>query len=107
MPPAQCPIGKERRWVSKNDRKAEGSVVESLRKPRQRPSSVHALSDREKEILKLIGQGYTSKEIGRKLFLSPKTVENYRAKILEKLQVRNCSEAVSLAITQGAIERSS
>lgn len=79
------------------------TVVESLRKPRDRSLSKHPLTEREKEILRLIGRGCTSKEIGRKLFLSPKTVENYRARIIEKLQVKNCSEAVTLAISQRMI----
>ena len=72
--------------------------------PRKCSASRNMLTNRERDILRLIGQGCTSKEIGRKLFLSPKTVENYRARILGKLQVKNCAEAISLAITQGMID---
>lgn len=79
-------------------------VVESLRRPQQHSALGYTLTNREKEILGLIGQGCTSKEIARKLFLSPKTVENYRARILEKMQVRNCSEAVSIAIAHRIIQ---
>lgn len=79
-------------------------VIESRLRHRQQPSSGPALTEREKGILRLIGQGRTTKEIGTKLSLSPKTVENYRARIMEKLQTRNCYEAVSSAIKQGIIE---
>ncbi len=83
---------------------ATKTVVDSMRKGAGRSSSVDALTDREKDILRLIGKGCTSKDIGQELFLSPKTVENYRARILKKLQVKNCSEAVSSAMKQGIIE---
>lgn len=83
---------------------ATRTIINSLRTSRDGSSSGDALTGREREILQLIGQGCTSKEIGNKLFLSPKTIENYRARILGKLQVKNCSEAVSRAIRQRIIE---
>ncbi len=83
---------------------ATRAVINSFRKTRDQKESGDSLTVREKEILRLIGQGLTSKEISRHLFLSPRTVENYRARILAKLQVKNCSEAVSTAIGQGIIE---
>ncbi len=87
------------------DSSATKTVIESLRRPHDKASSTGVLTAREKDILWLTGQGYTSKEIGSKLFLSPKTVENYRARILKKLQARNCTEAVSNAIRLGLIEQ--
>ncbi len=86
------------------DPSATRIVIESLRARHERFAPGDGLTDREKDILKLVGQGCTSKEIGQILFLSHKTVENYRARILEKLQARNCYEAVSRAIAQGIIE---
>lgn len=65
------------------------------------PSDI--LTDREREILRLIATGATSREIARQLFLSSKTVDNHRARILEKLQVRNKAEAVAHAIRGGYI----
>ncbi len=69
--------------------------------PKSHPSDV--LTDREREILRLIATGATSREIARQLFLSSKTVDNHRARILEKLQVRNKAEAVAHAIRGGYI----
>lgn len=83
---------------------ATRTVVESLRRPRAQEHASDALTEREKDVLRLVGQGCSSKEIARKLFLSPRTVDNYRSRIMEKLQVRNCFEAVAAAIKQGIIE---
>lgn len=56
------------------------------------------LSPREKEILKLIAEEHTSVEIGEILFISDKTVEKHRTRIMEKLNVRNLAGLVRLAI---------
>ncbi len=56
------------------------------------------LSPREKEILQLIAEEYTSVEIGKMLFISEKTVEKHRAKLMEKLSVRNLAGLVRLAV---------
>ena len=61
------------------------------------------LTDREREVLRLIAMGATSREIARQLFLSAKTVDNHRARILEKLQARNKAEAVAYGIQRGFI----
>lgn len=55
-------------------------------------NSVHkflSLSDREKQILKLISEEYTSKEIAAMLYISPLTVDTYRKNLIEKLQVKS------------------
>jgi two-component system, NarL family, nitrate/nitrite response regulator NarL len=51
------------------------------------------LTEREREILKLIGIGMTNREIGRRVFLSEKTFKRYVTNILQKLQVRRRVEA--------------
>ncbi len=58
-------------------------------------------SEKELEIINLICQEMTNKEIGEKLFLSVRTVEGYRIKILEKMQVKNSVGLVIYAIQQG------
>lgn len=78
-------------------------VIERARARRPGVSSHDELSDREREILALMARGATSKEIGIHLGLSPKTVENHRARILEKLGVRNGMEAIALALQRGLI----
>jgi DNA-binding CsgD family transcriptional regulator len=52
------------------------------------------LSEREREIARLVAGGFSSKEIAQRLDLSPRTVENHRARLMEKIGVR---DAVSLA----------
>lgn len=56
------------------------------------------LSDREQETLKLIALGYSNKEIAEKLFLSVKTVETYKARIMEKLELTTRAGLVRFAL---------
>jgi len=65
--------------------------------PTERPS----FSDKEVEIIRLICREYTNKEIGQQLFLSARTVEGYRVKILEKMQVKSTAGIVIYAIKNG------
>lgn len=58
-------------------------------------------NEKEREIIQLICQELTNKEIGEKLFLSVRTVEGYRLKILEKMQVKNSVGLVIYAIQHG------
>lgn len=62
-----------------------------------------ALSQREREVLQLLAEGATSKEIAVALGLRPKTVENHRARILDKLGVSNSAAAVRAAAARGLI----
>jgi DNA-binding NarL/FixJ family response regulator len=63
------------------------------------------LSPREKEILQLIAEEYTSAEIGKMLFISEKTVEKHRTKLMEKLNVRNLAGLVRLAVKYHLVDR--
>jgi len=65
-----------------------------------------AFNDREKDIIKLICQQYTAQEIGDKLFLSKRTVEGYRIKILEKMNVKNTAGMVVFALKHSFIKES-
>ncbi len=56
------------------------------------------LSEREVEVLKLICNGYVNKEIAEKLFISPRTVENYRTKLIDKTGAKNTSNLIMIAI---------
>ncbi len=79
------------------------SIEEKVRQLRimERESHIHPLTLREKEILQSLVNGETTKEIAEKLFLSFYTVENYRARILQKLQVRNTAELIRKALVLG------
>ncbi|WP_320777488.1 response regulator transcription factor [Streptomyces sp. CRN 30] len=62
------------------------------------------ITEREEEILKLVAEGHTSKEIGDILFISIKTVERHRANLLQKLGLRDRLELTRYAIRVGLIE---
>jgi len=62
------------------------------------------LTPREKEILALIIDGKTSKEISDEIFVSPKTVENHRANLFGKFGVKNVASLVKMAIIEGYMD---
>lgn len=62
------------------------------------------LTKREKEILGLICNGYSNKEISEKLFLSPKTIENHRTNIISKTGTKNTAHLVMYSIKNKLIE---
>ena len=61
------------------------------------------LTEREREVLKLIGEGYRNKEIADLLVISPKTVEKHRANLMEKLNLHSVSEITAYAIEKGLV----
>ncbi|MCS7475297.1 response regulator [Umezawaea endophytica] len=63
-----------------------------------------AITDREEEILKLVAEGNSSKEIADLLFISVKTVERHRANLLQKLGLKDRLELTRYAIRAGLIE---
>jgi two-component system response regulator NreC len=62
------------------------------------------LSEREREVLALTAEGFSSSEVGKKLFLSPKTVDTYRARLMQKLGLSHRSELVRLALKTGVLK---
>jgi DNA-binding NarL/FixJ family response regulator len=69
----------------------------------RKKSSWDMLTQREKEVLKLVGEGYQNKEIADYLFISVKTVEKHRANIMEKLDLHSASALTAYAIEKGLI----
>lgn len=65
--------------------------------------SLESLSLRENEILRLVVEGKTSAEIGKCLHLSPKTVESYRSRMMQKLGISDLPELIKFAIKHGII----
>lgn len=61
------------------------------------------LSDREREILQLVAEGRSNKEVAALLEISPATVETHRARVLQKLDVHNTAELVLYAVRRGVI----
>ncbi|MFF0483769.1 response regulator [Streptomyces sp. NPDC004435] len=68
------------------------------------PLPARPITEREEEILKLVAEGHTSKEIGDLLVISVKTVERHRANLLQKLGLRDRLELTRYAIRVGLIE---
>lgn len=69
----------------------------------QEPDPLQQLSEREREVLALTAQGYSSREIGKKLFISPKTVDTYRSRVMEKLGLNHRAELVRFALRTGLL----
>ena len=80
-------------------------IVKSNFNPYKKKESV-SFNEREIEIIKLICQQNSSKEISDKLYLSSRTVEGYRTKILEKMNAKNTVGVVVYALKHNLIERS-
>ncbi|MBN1951582.1 MAG: response regulator transcription factor [Bacteroidales bacterium] len=79
------------------------SYMNKIQNPASVPSVTETLSEREKEIISLLSEGMSFKEVGERLFISPRTVENHKNNILEKLSLRNTIELVKFAIKHGII----
>lgn len=62
------------------------------------------LSEREREVLAYTAEGYTSAEIGEKLFISPKTVDTYRSRVMRKLGFTHRPELVRFALETGLLK---
>jgi DNA-binding NarL/FixJ family response regulator len=62
------------------------------------------LTPREEEVIKLVAEGRSSKEIGDLLYISPKTVDRHRANVLQRLGLRDRVELTRFAIRAGLIE---
>jgi len=67
------------------------------------PDTLETLSQREREILKLVAEGKTSREIAERLSISPKTVDTYRSRLMSKIGVKNLVGLVKFAIRHGLI----
>lgn len=83
-----------------------GNVLEGYmngRKTLKSKSSLDTVTQREREILKLLGEGYQNKEIAEMLSISVKTVEKHRANIMSKLDLHNAAALTAFAFEHGLI----
>jgi DNA-binding NarL/FixJ family response regulator len=78
---------------------AAGMLVELTRN--RPPDPLNELTEREREILRLVAEGLTNREIGERLHLAEKTVKHYMTNVLGKLHVRSRVEAALLAVRRG------
>ncbi len=83
-----------------------GIVINELsqsRSPRarQHAASLSSLTSREREVLQLIAEGHSARDIAQRLHLSVKTVETHRRQMMEKLGIRSVAELTKFAIREG------
>ncbi|HPC97113.1 MAG TPA: response regulator transcription factor [Sedimentisphaerales bacterium] len=78
-------------------------VVDSyVRQPAEaEPSAFSLLSQREREVLQLMAEGNTTKQIALRLHISPKTVEGHRLRLMSKLNIDNIAQLTKYAIQEG------
>ena len=86
---------------SVSDKVLEGYLEgrQSLKKE----TSWESLTKREKEVLKLVGESYSSVEIGEMLNISPKTVDKHRSNIMNKLNLHSASALTAYAVGKGLV----
>ena len=90
-----------RRYMSQ---KIATSVIDDYIAERHRTSPLESLSPRERQILQLIAEGKSSAEVGTMLFLSPKTIDTYRSRIMHKLGIGDLPNLVKFAIQHGVTQ---
>jgi DNA-binding NarL/FixJ family response regulator len=79
-------------------------VKEYASKPDKEKSVFTILSQREREVLQLLAEGKTTKQIAKRLHISPKTVEAHRLRIMERLNIDNVAQLTKYAIQEGLTE---
>ncbi|EIE99473.1 response regulator [Saccharomonospora glauca] len=79
------------------DSKTTSALMNRLRKEREDADPVAELSEQERAVFELIGEGLTNREIAARLFLAEKTVKNYVSRLLGKLGMRRRTQAAVLA----------
>lgn len=95
--------------ILQGGRYVSASLAEQLAADLGAPAGEHRephemLSDRELEVLRLIGRGNTPTEVAEQLTLSIKTVSTYRARLLEKLELRTTAELIRFAVDHHLID---
>jgi len=83
---------------------AKALITEFLQKGRERHDTYDLLTAREKEVLRLIAEGYTNRQIADLLVVSPNTVEVHRCRIREKLNLHDRTEILKYAMSRGLVE---
>lgn len=92
------------RTVARGDAYLTPGAVRLLLATRSEEPDAPALSPREREVLRFTARGFSNLEIAARLFVSPKTVDTYRARIMTKLDIHRRSELVEYALRHGLME---
>ena len=79
-------------------------IADYKRRVAEQPEPIDRLTPRQREVLRLIAEGLSTKEIAFKLGLSVKTVESHRAQLMERLEIRDVAGLVRFAIRSGLVD---
>lgn len=96
-------VERGRGFVEVPSREALEGLLSPASVSRGGPAPISTLSAREREVLVLLAQGHTNQAIARRLGISVKTVESYRARLLQKLGLRSRADLTRLAIELGLV----
>ena len=99
---SDCELVEAIRRVAAGERYVEPDLGAQLVVADRNPA-LEPLSERERDVLHLLALGHTNQEIGRKLFISVRTVDTHRAHIMRKLQLETRAELVLFALANGLI----
>jgi two-component system response regulator NreC len=80
-----------------------GDYLQRVRSGEEK-DSYSSLTEREREILKLVAEGYTNNQIAERLIISPKTVDTHRTHVMDKLNLHSRAELVKYAMRRGLLE---
>jgi len=83
---------------------ATTALVDDLLDKQEESKLVSLLSERERDVLKLTAMGFTSRGIGEKLALSPKTVDTYRERAMMKLNIEHRTDVIRFALRAGLLD---
>jgi DNA-binding NarL/FixJ family response regulator len=79
-------------------------VADYIRRTGGEPSSLEGLTPRQREVLQLIAEGHTTKEIAQRLDVSVKTVDTHRTQLMERLDIHDVAGLVRYAIRMGLVD---
>ena len=91
-------VSKGNRYLS---RQLADTVIDQVLNKSAASDPLQRLSSRERQVLQILAEGYAVSDIATALSLSPKTVETYRARMMEKLDIRDFASLVKFAIQHG------
>ena len=84
--------------------KAATALMESFTHKQTESEQFESLSEREQAVIRLSAMGYSSREIGDQLIISPKTADTYRQRAMEKLHLEHRSDLIKFAVRAGILD---
>ena len=83
--------------------KVQAELIGSYLRQPNKKAAHNALSEREQQVLRMVAQGMTTKQVASALYLSARTVDKYRASVMQKLNLKGLNDLLRYAIQQGLV----